>query len=199
MLYRPVFLLPALLMGVLASSSVFANPAHESHATPDADAKRIAPLLAVNSKLPPPPPGVTDIKFREFFKMPIGPQGLEPTEKLISLNGKQVRIVGYMVNAEEPPAGPFVLAPLAVSMAEKEDGPADDVPATTVYVHVANGENWVVPYVPGLLKLTGTLSLGGKEEPDGRVSSVRLMLSPEFSKKLLPKQKASANGHAAKK
>ena len=33
-----------------------------------------------------------------------------------------------------------------------------------------------VPHTPGLLLLTGTLSVGNKPEPDGRISTVRLTL-----------------------
>ena len=161
-----------------------------------AEARRVAALLQVQGKVGPPPAGVADIKFREFFKMPIGPAGLEPTEKLLGLNGKRVRVFGYMVNAEDPSPGPFILAPLAVSMAEKEDGPADDMPATVAFVHVENGKDWVVPHVPGLLKLTGILSLGPKEEPDGRVSAVRLLADADLSRKLLAQ---GAPGRSKKK
>ena len=85
---------------------------------------------------------------------------------------------------------------LAVSMAEKEDGPADDMPATVAFVHVENGKDWVVPHVPGLLKLTGILSLGPKEEPDGRVSAVRLLADADLSRKLLAQ---GAPGRSKKK
>jgi hypothetical protein len=179
-----------MLAGLLAFGGAFAEAGKEHSANPK-DTQRVASVLQVKGKVTPPPAGVTDIKFREFFKMPIGPGGLEPTEKLLELNGKRIRIFGYMVNAEEPSPGPFILAPLAVSMAEKEDGPADDMPATVIFVHLENGKDWIVPHVPGLLKLTGVLSLGAKEEPDGRVSAVRLQLDPDLSKKLLGKNPAS--------
>jgi hypothetical protein len=45
--------------------------------------------------LPPAPPGATDLKFSELFK-PIGPRGLEYSEKVRALDGKKVRILGYM-------------------------------------------------------------------------------------------------------
>jgi hypothetical protein len=176
-----------MLVGMLAFGSALAEAGKEPAANPK-ETQRVATLLQVRGKVAPPPAGVADIKFREFFKMPIGPGGLEPTDKLLGLNGKRVRIFGYMVNAEEPSPGPFILAPLAVSMAEKEDGPADDMPATVVFVHIENGKQWIVPHVPGLLKLTGVLGLGPQQEPDGRVSAVRLLLDPDLSKKLLGKK-----------
>jgi len=187
--HKPILKYPAamlLLAGMLAFGAAGAREGQSSQAHA-LDARRVASALQVKGNIAAPPAGVADLKFREFFKMPIGPLGLEPTDKLLGLNGKRVRIFGYMVNAEEPSPGPFILAPLAVSMAEKEDGPADDMPATTVFVHINNAEDRLVPHVPGLLKLTGILSLGGQEEPDGRVSAVRLLVDPELSKSLLGK------------
>jgi len=179
-----------LLAGLFAFNTAGALESKE-HPASQLDARRVASLLLVKGKVPPPPAGVADLKFHEFFKMPIGPGGLEPTQKLLGLNGKRVRIFGYMVNAEEPSPGPFIIAPLAVSLAEKEDGPADDLPSTTVFVHINHGEDRLVPHIPGLLKLTGVLSLGGQEEPDGRVSAVRLLVDPDLSKSLLGGQPPS--------
>jgi hypothetical protein len=178
----PLFAALWMLAGLFGLS---AATAHEATDAATLDARRLAPLLRVTGKPGPPPPGVADLKFNELFKLPIGPRGLEPTDKLLGLDGKRVRIFGYMVNAEEPAPGPFILAPLAVSTAEKEDGPADDLPATVVFVHLAQGEREIIPHVSGLLKLTGVLSLGPKEEPDGRVSAVRLLADPALSKNLL--------------
>ncbi len=179
------FIRLVLLSFTLATFFSTSTQAAAKNNAQELDGKHIASLLQAKGKLAPPPAGVADLKFREFFKMPIGPGGLEPTEKLLGLNGTRVRIFGYMVNAEEPSPGPFILAPLSVSMAEKEDGPADDMPATVVFVHIENGGGLIVPHIPGLLKLTGILDLGNREEPDGRVSSVRLQIDPDLSRKLL--------------
>lgn len=179
------FIRPVLLSSALMASCSSVAQAEDHSRGHELNAKPFASLLQVKGKPTPPPAGVEELKFREFFKLPIGPQGLEPTEKLLKLNGQRVRIFGYMVNAEDPSPGPFILAPLVVSMAEKEDGPADDMPATTLFVHIEHADKFVVPYVPGLLKLTGTLDLGNQEEPDGRVSAVRLKLDPDLSRKLL--------------
>jgi len=186
---RPALSTIALLALFPALPQAAADKNHQ-----ELDGKHAASLLQFKGKPSPPPHGVEDIKFREFFKMPIGPRGLEPTDKLLGLNGKRVRIFGYMVNAEEPSAGPFILAPLAVSMAEKEDGPADDMPATILFVHIENAEGLIVPHIPGLLKLTGTLDLGNQEETDGRVSAVRLHLDTGLSKKLLVGNHAIRDG-----
>ena len=140
----------------------------------------------------PAPSGVTDLKFREFFKMPIGARGLEASEKLISLAGKRVRILGYMAKQATPAAGMFILAPVPVSLGDEDESLSDDLPASSVFVHVAAADSVrpaqarPVAYFSGLLRLTGTLSLGPHEESDGHVSTVRLELDPEQAQALEP-------------
>ena len=136
--------------------------------------------FAVQGQLTPIP-GVTDLKFREFFKLPIGPRGLEPTGKLLGLNGKRIRMVGYMAKQEEPTAGLFILSPLPVFLGHEDESLADDLPPAVIFVHSDAGRDRVIPYVPGLIKVTGVLTVGNQEEADGRVSLVRLQLDPENS------------------
>lgn len=127
--------------------------------------------------LPPAAEGVTDLKFRELYKMPIGPRGLEPSEKLLALDNKRVRLVGYMVHEDEPQAGVIILSPFPVSAPDAEDGPADDYPPQIVYVHLRPGQSaGGMPWTPQLLVFEGTLELGPREESDGRVSAVRLIV-----------------------
>ncbi len=137
--------------------------------------------IAVQDELASAAAGVTDLKFREFFKLPIGPRGLEPSEKLVSLVGKRVRLVGYMARQENPTPGFFVLSPLPVTLGDEDESLADDLPASVIYVHAAASEGRPLPYYSGLLRLTGTLSLGAFEESDGRVSSVRMQLDPKLT------------------
>lgn len=120
---------------------------------------------------------VSELSLKEFFKFPVGSLGLEPTKKLLSLKNKRVKITGYMVKEEEPTAGLFMLAPLPVNMAEKEDGPADDMPPATLFVHIPLAEkNTIVPFRKDLWQLTGTLELGNQEEANGRMSYARLII-----------------------
>lgn len=141
--------------------------------------------LEVRGELPPPRAGVTSIKFGEFFRMPIGPLGLEPTEKLMALNGKPIRLVGYMVKEEIPTTGRFLLSPLPVSLGDEDESLSDDLPATAVSVRLQGARNRVTPYVGGLIQITGNLEVGARDEADGRVSSVRLLLDPQISKQIL--------------
>lgn len=127
--------------------------------------------------IPPAPDGVTDLKFGELFK-PVGPRGLEHSDKLRSLNGKRVRLLGYMVKQSRPMPWTFLLSPVPVTLHETEYGFAEDMPSTVVHVFTPRNATPIVPFTPGLMLLTGTLSVGNKEEPDGRVSTVRLTLDP---------------------
>jgi hypothetical protein len=129
-------------------------------------------------------PDVTDLKFSDFFKMPVGPRGLQPTEKLLGLNGKRVRIQGYMARQDQPVAGTLLLTPLPVTMGDADEGLADDLPATAVFVHLDSGGR-SVPYVPGLIRLSGVLSVGSQDEAGGRVSTVRLTLDAAASDEFL--------------
>src|SRR5262249_46122012 len=121
--------------------------------------------------------GVPVLAFREFFRLPIGPRGLEPTDRLLSLRDQRVRIQGYMVKEEEPQPGVFMLAPKPLAMAELADGPADDLPAATLFVHVGGEDRGkVIGYRAWIWTLSGVLRLGAWLEPNGRVSYVRLIL-----------------------
>lgn len=140
--------------------------------------------LRVHGELPSLP-GVADLKFRDFFRMPIGPRGLEPSEQLLRLDGRPVRLVGYMARQDDPSAGLFILSPLPVHMGDEDDSYADDLPAAAVFVHLGAGQQATrLPYMPGLLALTGTLQIGASDESDGRVSAVRLLLSDTQSRLL---------------
>ena len=115
--------------------------------------------------------------FRDFFKLPIGPRGLEPTDRLLRLRDQRVHVQGYMVKEEEPLPGLFMLTPTPVAMAELADGPADYLPAATLFVHLAGeNEQKIIGYRPGIWTLSGILRLGAQHEPNGRVSYVRLLL-----------------------
>ena len=109
--------------------------------------------------------------------MPVGPRGLEMTTKLLALDGRRVRIVGYMAQQEDPRPGFFMLAPVPVNVAETSSGMADDLPRATLFVHLPPSQaNNIASHQSGLLVLTGTLSVGNREEGDGRISMVRLQL-----------------------
>ena len=136
--------------------------------------------LQVTGVLPSLPEGISDIKFSEMFKTPVGPRGMEPSEKLLALNNKRVRIVGYMAKQETPTPGLFIMSPLLVNMGDEDDKFADDMPANSVFVHLSS-PNHVVNYLPGLINLIGVLSVGNANEVDGRISYVRVEIDSKLS------------------
>ena len=121
--------------------------------------------------------GVTDLKFADLFKMPVGPKGLEPSDKLQALVGKRVRMVGYMANAEEATPGMLVLTPIPVALGDEDEKLVDDLPPTAVFVHLSPAfAGKSVPNLAGLIRLEGMLELGTQEEADGHISTTRLVL-----------------------
>lgn len=145
--------------------------------------------------LPPLPRGVAEIKFRDFFKQPIGPAGLEITDTLRRLEGRKVRLLGYMVRQEHRVPGMLLLSPVPVQVHDHDSELADDLPPSVVYVRCKRFRHRSASYTPKLLLLTGTLELGNQEEPDGRVSLIRLNLAPSPSSRSKSVQTA-AHTHA---
>ena len=171
---------PLLLLAALACAPA---ATHAQAALPQAPLQAAALDLASQGGVPAQP-GVTDLKFREFFKMPIGARGLEASAKLVALAGQRVRILGYMARQALPGAGTFILAPLPVALGDEDESLSDDLPASSVFVHFNPGVD--VAHFSGLLRLTGTLSLGPFDEADGHVSTVRLELDPGVAQALAP-------------
>jgi hypothetical protein len=156
--------------------------------------KVIPSIVSVSDVISEAPQGVTDIKFRDFFKMPIGKRGLELNDQFLSLDGKRVRILGYMAKAESPTSGMFVLSPLPVDLGDEDESLSDDLPANSIFVHTAP-KQFVVPHITGLISLIGTLSIGSQLEADGHVSMARLVLDSDISMAL---EKEAINVNAAK-
>lgn len=134
--------------------------------------------LRAAPNLPPLPRGVTELKFSEFFITPVGERGLTFADKLLSLQGKRVRMTGYMVEQENGLPGTFLFAALPIQLHDHDSALADDLPAAIVHVTVPTCHDRQVPHVRGLMMLTGTLGVGPRHEVDGRVSLVRLGLDP---------------------
>lgn len=130
------------------------------------------------TNLPPLPPGVTELKFDEFFAHPVGPKGLTLTEKLRRLDGKRVRMIGYMVEQDKGVPGVFLFSALPIQLHDHDAALADDLPAAVVHVSVPTCRDQRIPHARGRMLLTGVLSIGPRDEPDGRVSNVRLALDP---------------------
>ena len=87
-----------------------------------------------------------------------------------------------MARQDVPSSGIVILVPLPVTLGDEDESFSDDLPATALYVHLAEGNrSRGVPWMPGLLSFTGVLQVGAMSEVDGRMSFVRLQLDPELS------------------
>ena len=125
---------------------------------------------------------VTELRFREFFRSPVGATGLEVSDALRRADGGLVRLFGYMVQCECPLHGRFMLTPLPVRVGENADSDPDALPATTVVVYLHPGQrDLALPHTHDLLAVSGRLDVGRNEERDGRVSWVRLQLESDAS------------------
>lgn len=128
---------------------------------------------------------VTELRFRDFFRTPVGSTGLDISDTLSQADGQSVRLVGYMVQQENATPGRFLLTPRPVQMSEHADGDADDLPPATVVVYLdPSQQDWAVPHVRGLVTVSGKLSVSRHEESDGRVSWIRLQLDPDAARSM---------------
>lgn len=130
-------------------------------------------------QLPGATTGIAELKFSDFYTSPAGPRGLAYTDAITRLNGQRVRILGFMVRQTRPSPGVALLAAYSFATHEGEYGLCDDLPPATLFVQIPKYSDLAVPFTPGPLLLTGRLELGPRQEADGRISHVRLLLDPE--------------------
>lgn len=121
-------------------------------------------------------PPLETIQFHEFFSK-ISVEGLEFSPKLKALDGKPVRLIGYMVQQEHMSPDHFFLAARPLKLCP-DCGGLTTLPYDVVRVNVVGAKSSVpLRYISGRVTLTGILSLGNREEADGTVSLVRLTLN----------------------
>src|SRR5499426_1185991 len=113
------------------------------------------------------------IEFREFFEA--NASELKPSAKLLSLNGRRVRLIGFMAQMEQPPSGAFYLCPRPV-YADESGGGTADLPIGSVRVIVRSAKGKKVPFIAREIEVTGILEVGARAEEDGTVSAIRLTL-----------------------
>jgi hypothetical protein len=154
-----------LLLGCAASASAFAQAPAVAEASTEAAA---------------------ELRFGDMLAQPIGPRGLAPSARLLALQGKTVRLVGYMAAAELPMPGRLILTAWPATLGDEDEHLADDLPANAVFVHLSGpAAEQAVPNLAGLMRVQGQLQLGAHNEADGHVSTIRLLLDAEHSARLL--------------
>jgi len=113
----------------------------------------------------------TALSFADFFEA--GSPRLVPSARLLGLNGRRVRLLGFMVRIESPRPGSFYLCPRP-TFVDEEGGGTADLPPEAVAVTVPGAEARVVRYAPGRIEVTGLLDVGYHEGGAGAVSWIRL-------------------------
>ncbi|MCZ8131966.1 MAG: hypothetical protein O9284_11815 [Steroidobacteraceae bacterium] len=168
-------------LALVAATTVFLLlTAHTGGRIYDLASIALARRLALAGELAPPHPGTEPLAFADFHVRPAGPAGLEFTPRLRALDGRRVRLVGYVVGQDTPSPGRFIVAPVPVTLATRADGPADDLPPAHAYVQLPPAyARHDLPPLPVPVVLEGRLELGPRDEAHGRVSWVRLELDPD--------------------
>jgi hypothetical protein len=115
-----------------------------------------------------------ELSFADFFG-PIGPRGMEYSEKIRALAGQRVRLRGYMVQQNERIPGLFLFAGMPVKVDTRADCNETDTPPAMLHVFVP-GAAKALPWVPGARFISGVLELGARHEADDRISVARLTL-----------------------
>ncbi len=143
----------------------------------------VTPPAIAASKISPAVP----LTFREMFD--VTPDALKPTEKLLSLVGKRVRLTGFMAAMEQPPLGGFYLCSFPVNCDESGGG-IGDLPPNAVFVVVRSAGGKPLPgHIGRPLIVSGTLELGARTEPNGYVTHIRLFMDRETD--LSPAERAA--------
>lgn len=112
------------------------------------------------------------LKFEEMYKT-IGPLGMEYSQKLQSLNGKKIQILGYMAPPLKPDANFFVLTRVPVALCPFCDTD-DNWPSDIVVIYLKEP---IAAFADGSpMAIAGTLELGSKtDSATGFVSLVRVV------------------------
>jgi hypothetical protein len=177
----------AALLSCVALVSAATCASAETHAPFNPHADPVPAALAAGRGTSLLADGVSELKFGEIFKLPVGPKGLETSARLRSLDGQRVRMVGFMVARETAAPGQFIIASLPVLLGDEDESFSDDLPANAVFVHLHPSlASQTVSNLHGPMQLVGTLRVGAHEEADGRVSTVRLELDAATSSLLFP-------------
>lgn len=118
-----------------------------------------------------------ELRMKDMFESPVGDRGLAYSSVAKSLDGRQVRITGFMAQTDWKDHGEFLLATFPLILHDREYGQADEIPSGAVLVKMPPGET--AAFTKGLLMLAGTLKLGRVMAPGERPVWAVLELHPD--------------------
>jgi len=181
---RSRFCVHWVLWGVLGAASSLALAAVDPAAAAwsafqSRSAKALLDAHRLPVTVPPPPAGVEDLALKDFFEPIVGDRGLNYSDRLRSLAGQRVRVIGHMVREPARSTGVFMLTSTPVRIENDGYCIIENLPPATLHVVMPGIDGTrPTPYVPGPLILSGILEVGIAQTSDGRNSTVRLLLDP---------------------
>lgn len=134
--------------------------------------------FVLRPQLPPPPDGVTDFSLTELLVGSNNGSGVDYSPRARQLDGKLVRVNGYMVRQASPIPWAILLSPVPQSAHEREYFLCDDLPISTIHVFLPKSAQPLVPFHPEMVAIIGRLELGGRAEADERTSMARVFVKP---------------------
>jgi hypothetical protein len=165
----------ARLRGGLAASFLLALPLCSGAFALELGLGDVPAALSVRKELPEPGAGTIELKFEGLFRLPVGPRGLEPSDALLAAQGKEVRLIGFMVREEAGARDGFLLASVPVAAGDEDEGLADDLPPALIRVVFSAPKGQTIPYLPGLLQVRGILHLQSHvDDASQRISMIQL-------------------------
>lgn len=166
---RPFLCVASCCIAVIAAVLPVMAGAHGADASaPTVASSHVPRAIAVRKALPPPAGDVAELKFQDIYRLPVGTHGLVPTELARGLDGRRVRMVGYVVRRSDPASDRFILAPMPVGISDEDESHADDLPASAVLVRLGKHAGEALPNIAGLVQVTGTLRLQPVEDPSSQ-------------------------------
>ena len=142
--------------------------------------------FVLRPQLPPPPDGVADFSLTELLVASKTGSGVDYSSRAKELDGKMVRINGYMVRQASPIPWAILLSPVPQSAHEREYFLCDDLPISTIHVFFPKNAQPIVPFHPEMVAIIGRLELGGRSEADERTSLARLFVKPGQTEPMVP-------------
>ncbi|HEX7624318.1 MAG TPA: hypothetical protein VF400_12155 [Anaeromyxobacteraceae bacterium] len=125
--------------------------------------------------VPAPRPSVAAAELLAFDELLEKGTRFAFSRRARALDGKRVRLAGFMVEMELPPRGAFYLVPRPL-LADESGGGTADLPPQAVRVVVRSSPGEAIPFVARPSEVTGVLVLGNAVDEEGRVSAIRLVL-----------------------
>lgn len=136
----------------------------------------------------PLPESVAALRFQDFFVPVVGDRGLEYSGRMRALDGRRVRITGFLVRDTRRHAGSAMLAPWPTRIENDGYCYSEDYPPATLHLQLEGADAPPIPYRPGPVTVIGTLSVAPQPAADGRnaVALLRVTRADAVQAGLLP-------------